>query len=207
MTGTPPYDIEELKTRMAETGWKIRFQPGDKITAEWYAPWTQEKGHERMVTEGIVVYYVNEHTILTDMGTHGLVIIPEHRILVEVNKCYACNTGDVVRTMDTRALRVGTQVVKESTPSWTCVSCQEVVYNIIDLMAAELNVARQLIEGPLFPEVFAFSRKVMGWNRKRVADVFEVSEDQIKRWESGEDPIPEDAKSVLKGFLQRHQVT
>lgn len=72
------------------------------------------------------------------------------------------------------------------------------VFHARDLRRFELSVARRLAElGVVTGEAFRFMRKSMGLTIAQVATLFDVEPEIVRRWESGDAPVPRPAFALL----------
>jgi DNA-binding transcriptional regulator YiaG len=85
-----------------------------------------------------------------------------------------------------------------SVPIRRCAACGEVLYALRDLQAFDLRVANELGKrGMVNGETFRFMRKTVGLTGVALAQLLDLSAEEISRWENGHRTITRSAFSTL----------
>jgi DNA-binding transcriptional regulator YiaG len=85
-------------------------------------------------------------------------------------------------------------------PLWKCEKCDSQDVEIPDPMGLQKLIVKTLIglDRRLRPDEFRYLRTYLGLSSKDLADRFDVSREQVSRWENGHNPIPGAEDKLLR---------
>lgn len=80
------------------------------------------------------------------------------------------------------------------------------VFHIEQIKVLHLVIGQILVKKPgsLCPDEFRFLRSEMNFSRKSLGEVLDVSQETIKKWEAGDNPIQKTADACLRGLYLEH---
>lgn len=119
-------------------------------------------------------------------------------------RCPACRRGRLTRATANHTVKIGdVEVVFREVPVSRCGSCKETVFEGPFMERVELYAADELARsGAVSPDGFRFMRKALGLRAEDLADMLDVSNETVSRWETGKNPIARTALAVLGALIE-----
>lgn len=124
-----------------------------------------------------------------------------------MKRCPICKSTDLRRVEETHTctvpLRAGpVRVIVGGVPGLVCGSCGEGTFDLADLSRAELQAAAGVANlGYQEGAAFRFMRKAAGLTAPALADLLDVSEGTVSRWENDHAPVDRAAWAALAAVV------
>ena len=118
-----------------------------------------------------------------------------------MKRCNRCKGTGLVQTTFEDELEVAGRIFRADLPALRCERCGEETIGHEAVKTFELAVAEVLARGgPMTGEVFRFMRKAAGLKAVEAAEVLDIAQETISRWENGK-TSPESRAMVLLGSI------
>jgi YgiT-type zinc finger domain-containing protein len=118
-------------------------------------------------------------------------------------RCVQCRSDQLEITSTELTARVGTHRFAGTAPATRCAQCGETYVPVEVGERFEREVARVLAEhGVADPDVFRFTRRVIGLRAVDLAVLLGVTPETLSRWENGRSAIDRSTFAALGGLLE-----
>lgn len=127
-----------------------------------------------------------------------------------MKSCWKCKgPTHAVKAEETRDYGV---TVTATVESWCCSKCKTRVIGAAEMQRAENVWVLQAAESRVHHHhTFLWIRKALGYtglyHRAEIEELFGVPFETVKRWESGEEPLPVKAMDTLRNEILQHDLS
>lgn len=119
-----------------------------------------------------------------------------------MKRCLQCKGERLSEATTEERLEVAGKTFEASVPVIRCADCGESYYPGPELERFELEVAGALAEhGEMSAEAFRFMRKALGVRACELAELLDVAQETVSRWEHGRLPIERRAAALLSAMV------
>ena len=119
-----------------------------------------------------------------------------------MKRCYNCKDKKLVVTSVELDRKIGRRTFKTKVAATRCASCGEETYAGNELAAFDLSVAGELARhGEISPEAFGFMRRALGMRALELAELMDVTNETISRWEHGKQSLDHRAVALLASIV------
>jgi putative zinc finger/helix-turn-helix YgiT family protein len=119
-----------------------------------------------------------------------------------MKRCYECKSKKLVATKVELSRTIAGRTFKAKVKATRCAECGERTYAGDDLGAFDLAVAGELARhGQVSAEAFSFTRRALGMRALELAELLDVTNETISRWEHGKQSLDRRAVALLASIV------